>query len=392
MSTDLKVFAAPVFRGGRFTDHTIPIDVLPQLVAYRNLVREVAKTLFRVRKGRIRVPAGFDTAFQLKLQQVEGDCAVPVLTRPEVAGRAGARPMATDEQEAGDYYDDARDIIANTIDAVARGRPLPEDFPEEFLPRLRDLGSYLADDEALELRGPSREPGPVYTTMVRLLLDERTARQSYSRVAEISGTVMGFDWDPGLFRLRTLDGADVVGRHTSATAHKVLKALQEKKFSRVRVLGLVTYTSEHIPMRVSDIRDVSVWSGTDGASVRRVEDRLQELMQLPAGWLEGEGIPVLSDEVPWLSGYLIELMVDHGLPEPTLFALADGGVQAIWRRLPWRVEADFNLAERAVSLIAINVDADEDDDADIDLTTAEGRREMLAFLRKYLQPSSEDQS
>ncbi|HEX5747164.1 MAG TPA: hypothetical protein VFZ09_13050 [Archangium sp.] len=160
--SDLKVFAAPVFRGGRFDDHAIPVDVLPQFLAYKNLVRDLAMALFRKRNNRIRVPAHFEDAFQLKLQNVEKDCAVPVFARAE-AQFAGVTIDPLDAGQAGDYYDEARDIISDTIHALATQQALPDDFPEEFLEDLLALGKYLQDDESLEFRGPSRAAGPSTT-------------------------------------------------------------------------------------------------------------------------------------------------------------------------------------------------------------------------------------
>lgn len=392
MSDELKVFAAPVLRGGRFDDHTIPIDVLPQFVTYRDLVRDLAKELFRRRNERIRVPARFDEAFQLKLQKVEGDCAVPVFARASSSERGEDAAAGPDVGTTGDYYDEARELITATIDALARNKPIPEAFPTEFLEDLNKLGGYLREDEALEFRGPSRTAGPVFDAWARLQLRTRVAKKTYTKPTELSGTVIGFDWETEYFRFRTLDGDNVVGRHTASNAQMLLQALKEKKFTRVRVTGDVQFTHDHIPQKISGITRVELWSGSDEATVRRVEERLQEFTTLPRGWLDGEGVPVPADEVPWLATRLTLLMVEHELPEPTLFAVGDGGVQAIWRSPPWRVEGEFNLIDKSVSLIAISVESDDDDDADFDLTSAGQGREFIAFLKKYLQRATGGES
>lgn len=381
--SDLKVFAAPVFRGGRFDDHAIPVDVLPQFLAYRNLVRDLAMALFRTRNNRIRVPAHFEDAFQLKLQNVEKDCAVPVLARAQTQlADVGGEPL--DIGQVGDYYDEARDLISDTIHALAQQQALPDDFPEELLEDLLTLGKYLQDDESLEFRGPSRAAGPRYDAMVRVLIESRLARPSYRKPAELKGTVVGFDWDTGRFRLRTLDGSYVVGSHTASTAGTLAKALNEKKFSRVRVLGDVTFTHDHIPQRINDIREAHSWSGSDEASVRQVEEELQSLTQLPRGWADGAGIPAPAEHMPWLAERLVTLMVEHHLPAPTFFPMEDGRVQAVWRQLPYRVEAEFDLIQKTVSLIAINIQSDEEADLDCDLKTAEGGQQFFTFLQTHL--------
>jgi hypothetical protein len=371
------VFAAPVLKGGRFDDHTIPVDVLPQFQVYQNLIRDLGIHLYYARTKSAGLPPGFKEAFQLKLKQVEGDCAVPVLALPEAEGVGDI----IDTVQMLSYYDDARDLVASAIESLSSRAPLPAEFPEGMLPSLLKLGRYLEDDETLELRGPSRAQGPVYTAMTRLLLEERLARRSYKRVSGLSGSVVGFDWESSWFRLRTMDGHYVDGKHTASTGRTLMRACAQKDFIRVTLLGVVTFTPEHIPEKIRDLRDARAWSGSDEASVGQVESRIREL----EAWWDSTvpGRAVMADELSWLQGLLIRLMVERFVPRPRLYLRPDGQIEAEWTFGDWELSATFNLATKHAYMHAGQVETLEDADATLDLGTPTGAEGLVAFLRQY---------
>lgn len=68
--------------GSRFGQPGMPVEVLPELAAYRELVATVARELFlRRNPGRQRVPRGFTESFQLRLERVDKGSTIPVLER-----------------------------------------------------------------------------------------------------------------------------------------------------------------------------------------------------------------------------------------------------------------------------------------------------------------------
>ena len=93
--TPVEVFIRARFAGGRFDSHTIPLEVLPDLAAYRKLVVEVAKLLFKRGNGtRVRVPKGFEDSFQIGLKSIKGGhSAVAEMPRFYPAAHAGNMPV-----------------------------------------------------------------------------------------------------------------------------------------------------------------------------------------------------------------------------------------------------------------------------------------------------------
>jgi hypothetical protein len=110
-------FADPKFRGGRFEGNGLPVDVLPELSAYREAIIALAKSLFlQSHIGRQRVPKGFVDSFRLVLRNVEEGSAVPILERVE--------PDISPALLFGDdYFAVARDRIANAVQTAPLRQP-----------------------------------------------------------------------------------------------------------------------------------------------------------------------------------------------------------------------------------------------------------------------------
>ena len=59
-------FTTLVFQGPRFGEAAMPLEALPELAAYRDLLIAVAKSLFQAdNPDRHRLPKGFESSFRL---------------------------------------------------------------------------------------------------------------------------------------------------------------------------------------------------------------------------------------------------------------------------------------------------------------------------------------
>lgn len=120
-------FLTARFAGGRFDAHAIPFDVLPDLAAYRGLIVEVAKMLFKKRHNdRVRVPKGFGDSFQIGLKRVVGGHSAVV---------TGVRLPQLKADVQGDLgfahypeFDDAKAYVDALIRKVANSGEVPETF------------------------------------------------------------------------------------------------------------------------------------------------------------------------------------------------------------------------------------------------------------------------
>lgn len=116
--------------------------------------------------------------------------------------------------------------------------------------------------------------------------------------------------------------------------------------------------------------------------VNQLKGRIDELAALQPGWLDGGGEALPLEGLSWLHHLLTGLMAAQGLPRPLMYAMPQGAVQAVWRPLPWRVEAEFDLHRRRVSLLAVNLETDEDADAEFGLDTQGSHQQLLDFVTR----------
>jgi hypothetical protein len=75
------------FEGRRFELHRLDVECTAELLAYRKLVLECAKELWRrTRPDRVRLPRGFEDGFRLAFDRVEeGSAALPLMRVDESA-------------------------------------------------------------------------------------------------------------------------------------------------------------------------------------------------------------------------------------------------------------------------------------------------------------------
>ena len=71
MNDNTRDLTTLTFVGPRFDDHGLDLDVLPELIAYKNLLIETAKALWRAQNpDRERLPKGFESSLSIKFYQL----------------------------------------------------------------------------------------------------------------------------------------------------------------------------------------------------------------------------------------------------------------------------------------------------------------------------------
>lgn len=360
-----RIFLEPVFKGQRYADHAVPVDVLPELAAYRDLVVEVAKALWlEQHNDRKRVPKGFIENFRIVMHRVEPGSAVPVLERE------GGDPA--------DEFEQARDLIANCVEAVSQGRPPPEQFPRALLSYFNNFGKRLHEGESIELRGPGAATGPSYSPEVRkkLVLDSSA---TYARETAAVGSVFSADMERAGFRLRLEQGTEVSGRFQASMADTILRAMHEHTTAQVKVVGIGLFDKNDVLQRFDEVMHITpVDSGQD------LLIRVRQLMGLSKGWLgQGEGEPLDASGAEWAADVLRKLAQKSAIGAPAVYPTPDGGLQAEWTSTEWEVSMTFNLASKAAFLQAVSLDGDEKKDLDLTLSVVGNEATIEDFVSRY---------
>jgi hypothetical protein len=362
-------FARLRLTGGRFEDSGMPVETLVELGAYRDLVVGVAKELFRARHpDRKRLPRGFEDRLHLSLRTVEEGSAVPVLERAFPAGTL----LAPDDE-----FTQARDLIEEAVEAVQAAVALPDAFPSASLVLFNRFGQTLRPDEAIELRRGTATRSPRYTAEVRralVLKQKRTYQQEledFGWVTEVDASRMSC-----LIRLRTAGPPIAIPAPLDEVTFAPVKDVLEPNGEGppVRISGVGVFDTERGLIRLDSIHDVSVLD--DPEDLALLDNRLDELSSLEAGWLDGDGIPPDAVVIGRARRILADLM-SFEVPRPRVFPTPEGGVQAEWTVENHEISVTFE-PDGKLYAVSVNVASGETQEPEL---TADDAEQIAQLLR-----------
>lgn len=220
------------FQGERFENHTLDVDSTQELIAYKKLVLECAKELWRQRNpGRIRLPRGFEEGFSIVFSEIrEGSAGIPLKRRIEREDDELDLPPE-------DEFPMAARLIDETIEAAGAGETLPSELPRNVIPLFREFGKTLTAEESLFTRATGRSSEAAYTSAVRERL-ANWAEPTYEDGVELSGEVSMANVRGGQFTLVLENGETPGGRFNPEQEALVLEALRHHREVRLRVCGM----------------------------------------------------------------------------------------------------------------------------------------------------------
>jgi len=256
MSTDTKFEMATLrFHGKRFAGHALDVECTHELIAYRNLVLECAKSLWRAKyPNRVNLPKGFEKGFRLQFDRLEEGSACIPLQRVRIGGAQG-------ELELADEFDEAVALIDQAIAAANDDDLLPNRLPPNVIPLFGDFGKTLRDDEVLFTRACGAPQEAPYTAKARKRLAE-WVDATYEDVVDVTGEVRMASIGPGRFTLQIEAGGSqcsVDGKYSASDEAKVLDALRAYRTARLRVKGVGEFaTSDRMLKRFARVDAVDL--------------------------------------------------------------------------------------------------------------------------------------
>jgi hypothetical protein len=270
-----KTLIFHTFRGGRFEDHGVVLDVLPDLLQYRNILVEVAKELWRRNNPkRERLPPNFEESLTLKFYAVEGNCATIPLDRIVPA------PDVDALIEQGDEFDDAAALVTRSIQAVGKGQSIPEGFPKHLLGLFEKYGTTLREDEWIEHR-QSREVDPTrYDDDVRRRFVE-AMNTPYEAPIDVVGTVTMARVSKPRMLVQLDDDREIEAAFDPADEEKILTALKEHKSTKVRIIGNGQHAPEGKLLKITQVEAVTVLPGgaaSFDSSAKPIWEEFEEIL------------------------------------------------------------------------------------------------------------------
>ncbi len=273
--------------GARFAGKRLPVELLSDLSAFRDLVAAFSKDKWRhLNAHRQRLPKGFDKSISFDLVGLEDGSAVPKLDwRRELAQEM--LPDFADEVEelVGHSYSDVLELL----DGVGREQ-FPAALSSEHIHALNRLGAGLVSGERIEFLGSKGFDGNVvYLDATRRKALITRVRETYQTRYEDIGTLVGLHLD-GRINVETerfgelslpVDPARIHDEFDGSTGSSVQFSLQIELDNRDSIRGVI------------EVYDVDLIDAELSGSLERCRQRLEEISCLKHGWHEGAGEPVL---------------------------------------------------------------------------------------------------
>ncbi|MFF7192655.1 hypothetical protein ACFZAM_02915 [Streptomyces sp. NPDC008079] len=343
--------------GDRFRHHQMPLAALSELVAYQDLLVEVAKGLFKAsHPDRERVPARFSDKLQLSLGAVRDGCVTAVLERP-----------AADFQQ-GDFLTQAQAAVERAVEAAFMGRSTPADFPSTALPYFGRFGRTLHDGDSIQLRAPGADTGVEYTpTVRRRLMPLRSDR--FLAETELVGRVTKIDINALVAALRLDDGSQVECPFEEDQFDFFRSALALNEGPKIRVTGLAEVDENQHPVRMVAITSVERNS--------RIDERLGELASLDDGWLG----PHTESPKPQTGAVATARLLAHRLEETginlRIYPRTEGGI-SLQSKIGNR-SATVEI-ENTLGVYVLIVDTETGEDHELELREMDEDR-IVQFVR-----------
>jgi hypothetical protein len=246
MSTRQIAVASLRFDGPRFEDNALDVECVGELLAYKRLVMECAKELWRrARPARERLPKGFEDRLTLKFAEVKPGSAIVPLQRVY----AKDAPQLGFDDGFDDEFDHAAALIDEAIAAAAADRRLPTEFPKNVIPLFRDFGQSLRSSETLFLQARNRSVEAPYNAIARSRL-ANWSEVTFEDAVDVVGEVNMANVRGGAFELIIApESPPVKGKFPDTQEAEVLDALHAHKTARLRVRGIAEYTLEDKQLR-----------------------------------------------------------------------------------------------------------------------------------------------
>lgn len=313
--------------GRRFDQHSLPLEILKDFAVFEEMLLEVAKWQFLASNpDRERIPRGFGSGLELHLSGLEDGSAIAVISL--AASALLANPNAI-------YFEQARNQIVETVAAAEQGS-VPT-LPPYLLSYFDRFGRSLREGEYLEFNrqgGSLARLGP--ETRKRLIYASQA--QEWSEDMALKGRISAMDKGRKSFDLELKDGTRLKAPLPDLHLAAVEAALAAYPGLSVQLRGVVKKDRQDRFKSIEAVEHITPLDPLD------VDSRLDELAELPPGWLDGKGLALDKDGLQALARDF-DNWFDPVLPLPYLYPTAEGGVQAEWSVNQWEISLEIDLRQ-----------------------------------------------
>jgi hypothetical protein len=297
-----SLFADLRFDGERFEHANLPLDVLDNVAAYLEILRELAAEIWREKNPeRERLPRSFRQNLSLSLTGVKDGSA-----RAQVARDPFQDSRQLSDDYAIDYLALAQSRFLEVAAAANENRPI-HDLPQSLRKPLQVIIGGLGAGEHLELISLSgkdtQRPNVTYSPLTRDRMISGIRKESHENISGI-GIIRGIDDAMERIKILSEHGSffypvarNVIRRDLKSALNKFVEF---EAFVRTSPSGGIAAVENGLGLKVAE----------EAEEYQRYEARIDHLETLEAGWRDGAGQELASQVIHYardLGGFITTL-------------------------------------------------------------------------------------
>jgi hypothetical protein len=335
--------------GARFAGARLPVNVLSDLPAFRDLLVSFAKDEWKkLHPDRQRVPKGFDASLSFDLTMIEEGSAVPNIVWNRTEAQANL-PGFEDELE--EVVDASYRDIVHLFDSAGGAGAIGELSPEKIR-ALDKFGAGLQGGEQIEV-GESPAGNVVYLDAARRKRLITSARETYNtRLTGVGKLASNSVY--GLIIVRAENGQDM---SIPVDPEEILRDFDGSLDQDIQYDVMVELDQNDVVRKVVEVFDVAVVDASIEAGMLRCRERLVEISHLPEGWHDGTGSAINPVAIAAAEAFL--KVRSFCTPKLKIYPDEAGGVLLEVEQNGWDISIEFS-ADGTIELYGIESEGDEE--------------------------------
>lgn len=337
--------------GQRFNGARLPLEVLTDLPAFRDLLAAYAKDAWRQSHAdRQRLPKGFDQSIAFDLVAIEEGSAMP---RLDWSRQTAQTYLPGFGDEVSEIVGESFDEIVKLVDDAAHHR-FPKTLSSDHIRALNKLGSGLRPDERIEFLGSKGSDGNVvYLDTHRRKSLITHVRDTYQARFEGIGVLHGLHVD-GQLVVRTDEYGEI---RLLVDRDRVAVEFDGNIGSDIQFALKVELDNKDTFRGVVEVYDIDLIDAELSDNIMRCRERLSDLRNLRAGWLDGEGEAPGASAVSSAERFLRKRPSHASLYR--IYPTAAAGVVVEFETDGWDYSVEFS-SNGGLEMYGIEIDGDEE--------------------------------
>lgn len=362
---DKKVFWSPRFDGGRFTNHTIPLEFLKDLMELQGLLEDLVRYEYR-QKGKC-VPSKIFRDASIHLESISTGSAIVSFVLMVAPGFL-YHPLM-------EAFEKAKESIIETVNQAENGDEITA-IPREFCARFDRLGRGLREDESI-IFAPDRNTGKngLYNQKNReTIVKSSTKLAILSKDIMIKGRISEVNTKEKKFIFDSLYDGKFYSKY-SPELEKIIYTNLNRDDAEINLQleATAVYKAEKFDY-FSEIKSIIAVDEMD------VSFRLNEFSDLKDGWLDGKGVAPSKKFLQKID-FDFEKYYPSDLSLPFLYPTGEGGVLAEWTSGDNEISLEINPNDYSAYFHSLNMKTDDEKYEDIILSKS-GWEHFVVLLRE----------